>query len=573
MALVLTTSKRTRETVVKERRRGCNWTPVSASGTPSLAAELPVDPEQVIQQRINEKKLLVEVNKMLAEYIGKVEFYKTENARLNQDLVELEKKYKEIDEKLKSNYEAQLNKLRTDLKEEKVEKETLRVKVVRLEDENVVLKEKLEKETAENIVLKETIPKLEKMISERDAKIDYYISTMSSMELEIKKLKEDNLLVKRQYSLLRQEGDNEAIATIELQSQLQSKDDELNFLSSAHEEWRRSILPFETASDTKEFNNELASALRDIRAEYEAIVHATESHNSDEWYRKKFDQLISMSKTQSGDVDILKQRLRESREKSDSLTIMLRQLETQAKISEARIVDLTSQLKEEQEAHQMTRDDLTAENEVQKANYLALMLQLSELSDIRLRLTKEVATYKRLMDVCAWPFRLAEFPIPRYANDDAIVRESYEKILITRGFVTGKDINAALVSISEKQKNKQRRNRDPNYIEKMLALLNKAYEANITVDEFLLAVELEKVLYVKELGEKADPDRKGVLPADMVVSILKDAGYNVEGFNVDEGFFKDFESAGAGKGAGKTVSFTKLVGQALKFFGINETYL
>ena len=45
----------------------------------------------------------------------------------------------------------------------------------------------------------------------------------------------------------------------------QSKDDELNFLSSAHEEWRRSILPFETASDTKEFNNELASALRDIR--------------------------------------------------------------------------------------------------------------------------------------------------------------------------------------------------------------------------------------------------------------------------------------------------------------------
>ena len=46
-------------------------------------------------------------------------------------------------------------------------------KVVRLEDENVVLKEKLEKETEENIGLKESIPKLEKMISERDAKIDH----------------------------------------------------------------------------------------------------------------------------------------------------------------------------------------------------------------------------------------------------------------------------------------------------------------------------------------------------------------------------------------------------------------
>ena len=50
----------------------------------------------------------------------------------------------------------------------------------------------------------------------------------------------------------------------------------------------------------------------------------------------------------------------------------------------------------------------------------------------------------------------------------------------------------------------------------MLALLNKAYDANITVDEFLLAVELEKVLYVKELCEKADPERKGLLPEDKV---------------------------------------------------------
>merc|ERR1712113_276782 len=103
----------------------------------------------------------------------------------------------------------------------------------------------------------------------------------------------------------------------------------------------------------------------------------------------------------------------------------------------------------------------------------------------------------------------------------------------------------------------------------MLALLNKAYDANITVDEFLLAVELEKVLYVKELCEKADPERKGLLPEDKVISILKDAGYNVEGHNVDEGF-KNFDSAAKGN---KMVSFAKLVGQALKFFGINETYL
>ena len=47
------------------------------------------------------------------------------------------------------------------------------VQVIRLEDELVVTKEKLQKQEEENVKLKETIPNLEKMISERDAQIDY----------------------------------------------------------------------------------------------------------------------------------------------------------------------------------------------------------------------------------------------------------------------------------------------------------------------------------------------------------------------------------------------------------------
>ena len=65
----------------------------------------------------------------MADYIGKVEFYKTENARLNKDVAELEKKYKEINEKLKAKYDGELEKMREELKEEKAEKETWKVKV------------------------------------------------------------------------------------------------------------------------------------------------------------------------------------------------------------------------------------------------------------------------------------------------------------------------------------------------------------------------------------------------------------------------------------------------------------
>ena len=76
----------------------------------------------------------------LADYIGKVEFYKTENARLNRDLGELEKKYKELNEKLTKKYDAELDQLRTDLKDERVEKEALRVKVYHKAHVQAILK-------------------------------------------------------------------------------------------------------------------------------------------------------------------------------------------------------------------------------------------------------------------------------------------------------------------------------------------------------------------------------------------------------------------------------------------------
>ena len=45
--------------------------------------------------------------------------------------------------------------------------------MVRLEDEVTTTKEQLDKEVETNLKLKESIPKLEKMISERDSQIDY----------------------------------------------------------------------------------------------------------------------------------------------------------------------------------------------------------------------------------------------------------------------------------------------------------------------------------------------------------------------------------------------------------------
>ena len=48
---------------------------------------------------------------------------------MNKDLSELEKMYKEIHDKLETTYGGEIGKLRTDLKVERTEKESLQIKV------------------------------------------------------------------------------------------------------------------------------------------------------------------------------------------------------------------------------------------------------------------------------------------------------------------------------------------------------------------------------------------------------------------------------------------------------------
>ena len=59
----------------------------------------------------------------------------------------------------------------------------------------------------------------------------------------------------------------------------QTKDDEIAFITSMYEEQVKALLSIDVGSDAFEcaFSNELGLALRDIRAEYEAILEASKT--------------------------------------------------------------------------------------------------------------------------------------------------------------------------------------------------------------------------------------------------------------------------------------------------------
>merc|ERR1739848_304500 len=58
------------------------------------------------------------------------------------------------------------------------------------------------------------------------------------------------------------------------------------------------------------FSNELAMAIRDIRAEYEAINEAQATADTEGWYKAKFNEMMVASQRASGDLASSKEEVK-----------------------------------------------------------------------------------------------------------------------------------------------------------------------------------------------------------------------------------------------------------------------
>ena len=71
------------------------------------------------------------------------------------------------------------------------------------------------------MVTKDTIPALEKMISERDAQIDFLTKNAAAMEVELRRLKGQSTSLQQDLATAKQDRDAETVARVELESLLQ----------------------------------------------------------------------------------------------------------------------------------------------------------------------------------------------------------------------------------------------------------------------------------------------------------------------------------------------------------------
>merc|ERR1719260_192707 len=240
--------------------------------------ELAVSPAAVVVSREKEKLALQELNDRFAAYIERVRFLEADNKRLQGIIATLTIKFEELDAILRAIYDAELAAARKALDETTAAKAAVEIKVAGLEAQVAELTALYTAEYEAHLLTKESVPKLEKMISERDAQIDFLTKNVSSMEIGISRLKAQIASLQKELAAAKQAGDAEVVGRVELESLVTTKDDEIAFLTNMYEEKVKALMSIDLGSDAfaSAFSNELALALRDIRGEYEAIMEPPE---------------------------------------------------------------------------------------------------------------------------------------------------------------------------------------------------------------------------------------------------------------------------------------------------------
>merc|ERR1719374_92203 len=240
------------------------------------------------------------------------------------------------------------------------------------------------------------MPRLEKEISEKDAQIDFLAKTLSSLEPQVSALKAQISTYQKEAIEAKMGVDGEIGRRVELESKLQTKDEEIAFLKKVYEEKLRMALDFDMDSEAS-YSNDLAEALKDIRAEYQAQLEAIRGGEDDAWFQTKISALMATSDKQRGELQMAREEVTKVKARMTEAATSTGTLNGQIAALKAQISEMSADFENRKKLHAVSlaeRDAMIAEYKKQCAAYI---LELKGLMDIKLSLDEEIGTYRRLL--------------------------------------------------------------------------------------------------------------------------------------------------------------------------------
>lgn len=361
----------------------------------------PYSPTRVT--RIQEKNELQNLNDRLACYIDRVRNLETENSRLVLEVQSCHETTTREISNIKSMYVQELSDARKLLDITAKEKARLEIDTTRLWEENDELKKLLEKKKKECLIAENNARMYESRFTDINGK---YLTACSEHDKALDALKElelENDKLRKLLSEARKNLEEETLARVDLENNIQSLQEELTFKEQVHEQEltkTRTTRQVEVSEIdgrlSKAYEDKLQQSLQELREQYEGQMRANRDE-VEQMYDNKIRSLENQIQRQNGNINIKLEELRKIRMNIDGLNARINELEGNCSTFQSRIRDLERLLDAERVRHAEDRALLEAEIERLNAEMEHQMKQYQDLMDTKVSLDLELAAYDKLL--------------------------------------------------------------------------------------------------------------------------------------------------------------------------------
>ncbi|PIO76169.1 intermediate filament tail domain protein [Teladorsagia circumcincta] len=351
--------------------------------------------------REREKKEMSDLNDKLASYIEKVRFLEAQNRKLGADLDMLRNRWGKDTHSIRSMYEGEMSQAKKVITQTGKEKDDLEKDIRKLQDELNEFRRKFEEASKARLGDREKIDELLVKLSNIEAEINLLKRRIALLEEEISRLKKENMRLMGELQRARTDLDQETLNRIDYQNQVATLLEEIDFINRVHDQEIKELQAMaarDTTSENREFfKNELASAIRDIRNEYDQMMN-TNRNDMESWYKLKVQEIQTQSARQNMEQGYQKDEVKRLRTQLTDLRGKLADLEGRNALLEKQIQELNYQLEDDQRSYEAALNDRDAQIRKMREECQALMVELQMLLDTKQTLDAEIAIYRKMLE-------------------------------------------------------------------------------------------------------------------------------------------------------------------------------